>query len=141
MKRTANAVWEGDLKSGQGTLTTETGVLKNTPYSFHSRFEEGKETNPEELIAAAHSGCFSMALSAQLGGAGIVPERIQTEAAVVLEKVEDGFAVTSVHLTVVVTSPGSDRAALEKATNEAKENCPISKLLNARITLSAQFDT
>lgn len=141
MKRSANALWEGDLKTGKGTLSTETGVLKDNPYSFHSRFEGGKETNPEELIAAAHSGCFSMALSAQLGGAGITPERIRTKATVTLDKASEGFAVTGVHLEVVLTSPGSDRAALENAAQEAKANCPISKLLTAPITMAVQFET
>jgi osmotically inducible protein OsmC len=141
MKRSAKAVWSGDLKTGKGLISTETGVLKDTQYSFVSRFESGIGTNPEELIAAAHAGCFSMALSAELGGAGIKPERIETSAAVTLEKAAQGFAITQVHLDVTVTSPGSDRAALEAAAARAKAGCPVSKVLNATITMDAKFDT
>jgi len=140
MKRTAKAVWSGDLKTGKGRISTETGVLKDTQYSFVSRFETGIGTNPEELLAAAHAGCFSMALSAELGGGGITPERIDTTAAVSLEKVEAGFAITAVHLDVTVTSPGSDIAALEAAAARAKAGCPISKVLNAKISMTAKFD-
>lgn len=141
MKRTAKAVWTGDLKSGKGHISTETGVLKDTQYSFVSRFESGIGTNPEELLAAAHAGCFSMALSAELGGAGIKPERIETAAAVTLEKAAQGFAITQVHLDVTVSSPGSDRAALEEAAGRAKANCPVSKVLNAQISMDAKFET
>ena len=141
MKRTAKAVWEGDLKSGKGLISTETGVLKDTQYSFASRFESGTGTNPEELIAAAHAGCFSMALSAELGGAGIKPERIETSAAVTVEKVTEGFAITQIHLDVTVTSPGSDRSALETAAAKAKANCPVSKVLNAKISMDAKYET
>jgi osmotically inducible protein OsmC len=141
MKRTAKAVWSGDLKTGKGQISTETGVLKDTQYSFVSRFESGIGTNPEELLAAAHAGCFSMALSAELGGAGIKPERIETSAAVTLEKVTEGFAITQVHLDVTVTSPGSDRAALEAAAARAKAGCPVSKVLNAKISMDAKFET
>ena len=141
MKRSAKAVWSGDLKTGKGLISTETGVLKDTQYSFVSRFESGIGTKPEELIAAAHAGCFSMALSAELGGAGIKPERIETSAAVTLEKAAQGFAITQVHLDVTVTSPGSDRAALEAAAARAKAGCPVSKVLNATITMDAKFDT
>ena len=141
MKRTAKAVWSGDLKTGTGQISTETGVLKDTQYSFLSRFESGIGTNPEELLAAAHAGCFSMALSAELGGAGIKPERIETSAAVTLEKVTEGFAITQVHLDVTVTSPGSDRTALEAAAARAKAGCPVSKVLNAKISMDAIFQT
>ena len=139
MIRKGSAEWRGSLKEGKGTVSTESGVLTNAPYSFVTRFENGKGTNPEELIAAAHAGCFSMALSAQLGGAGITPESVRTTAAVTLEKVEGGFAVTSSHLDVTAKIPGVDRAAFEKAANEAKAGCPISKLLNAKITMDAKL--
>jgi len=139
MIRKGSAEWRGSLKEGKGTVSTESGVLANAPYSFTTRFENGKGTNPEELIAAAHAGCFSMALSAQLGGAGITPESVRTTAAVTLEKVEGGFAVTSSHLDVTAKIPGVDRAAFEKAANDAKAGCPISKLLNAKITMDAKL--
>lgn len=141
MKRTAEAVWHGDLKSGEGRISTETGVLKDTQYSFSSRFESGIGTNPEELIAAAHAGCFSMALSAELGGVGIKPESIRTKAAVTVEKVAEGFGITSVHLNVVVTSHGSDKDVLSAAAAKAKANCPVSKVLNTKITMDAEFET
>ncbi len=131
----------GDLKSGKGLISTETGVLKETQYSFGSRFESGIGTNPEELIAAAHAGCFSMALSAELGRVGIKPEKVDTAAAVTLEKVETGFAITQVHLNVTVTSHGSDPAVLEAAAEKAKANCPVSKLLNAKVSMEASFET
>jgi osmotically inducible protein OsmC len=139
MQRTAKAVWMGDLKTGKGLISTETGVLKDTQYSFTSRFEQGIGTNPEELIAAAHSGCFSMALSAELGRVGIRPERIETTAAVTLEKVGEGFGITKVHLDVTVTSHGADLALLEKAAAGAKANCPVSKVLNAQISMDAKY--
>jgi osmotically inducible protein OsmC len=139
MIRKGSAEWEGSLKEGKGTVSTESGVLANAAYSFATRFESGKGTNPEELIAAAHAGCFSMALSAQLGAAGITPESVRTTAAVTLEKVEGGFAVTSSHLDVTAKIPGADRAAFEKAANDAKAGCPISKLLNAKITMDAKL--
>jgi osmotically inducible protein OsmC len=140
MIRKGSAEWRGSLKEGKGTVSTESGVLANAAYSFGTRFENGKGTNPEELIAAAHAGCFSMALSAQLGGVGITPESIQTTAAVTLEKVEGGFAVTSSHLDVTAKIPGGDRAAFEKAAQDAKAGCPISKLLNAKITMDAKLE-
>ena len=139
MIRKGSAEWQGSLKEGKGTVSTESGVLSDAPYSFGTRFENGKGTNPEELIAAAHAGCFSMALSAQLGGAGITPESIRTTAAVTLEKVEGGFAVTSSHLDVTAKIPGGDPAAFEKAAQDAKAGCPISKLLNAKITMDAKL--
>lgn len=140
MIRKASAEWRGSLKEGKGTISTESGVLASAAYSFSTRFESGKGTNPEELIAAAHAGCFSMALSGQLGAAGITPESIRTTASVTLEKVEGGFAVTASHLDVNATIPGADRAAFEKAANDAKAGCPISKLLNAKITMDARLN-
>ncbi len=139
MIRKGSAEWRGSLKEGKGTVSTESGVLSNAAYSFGTRFENGKGTNPEELIAAAHAGCFSMALSAELGGAGITPESIRTTAHVTLEKVEGGFAVTASHLEVTARIPGGDRAAFEKAASGAKAGCPISKLLNAKITMDAKL--
>ena len=139
MIRKGSAEWRGSLKEGKGTVSTESGVLANAAYSFGTRFENGKGTNPEEMIAAAHASCFSMALSAQLGAAGITPESVRTTAAVTLEKVEGGFAVTASHLDVTAKIPGADRAAFEKAANEAKAGCPISKLLNAKITMDAKL--
>jgi osmotically inducible protein OsmC len=141
MKRTASAIWQGDLKSGKGTISTASGVLSNTQYSFSARFEQGTGTNPEELIAAAHAGCFAMALSAQLGEAGLVAQRIDASATVTLEKTDGGFAVTSSHLQVTVKVPGGDRARIETAANNAKAGCPISKLLNAKITMDAKYET
>jgi osmotically inducible protein OsmC len=140
MVRKASAEWNGGLKDGKGTVSTESGVLTNSPYSFGTRFENAKGTNPEELIAAAHAGCFSMALSAELGKAGITPESIRTTAAVTLEKVGEGFSVTSSQLEVVGRIPGGDRAAFQKAADAAKAGCPISKLLNAKITMNAKFE-
>jgi lipoyl-dependent peroxiredoxin len=139
MNRKASAVWQGGLKDGRGTVSTESGVLSDAAYSFRTRFENEKGTNPEELVGAAHAGCFSMALSAQLGEAGLKPERIETAAAVTLEKVADGFAVTAVHLDVNATVPGADEAKFQAAANKAKEGCPISKLLNAKITMQARL--
>src|SRR5271154_3300285 len=115
MIRKASAVWNGSLKEGKGTISTESGVLSSAQYSFSTRFENGRGTNPEELIAAAHAGCFTMALSAQLGNAGITPESLETTASVTLEKLEAGFTVTKVHLDVAARIPGSDKAALDKA--------------------------
>ena len=141
MKRTASAVWTGNLKEGRGKISTESGVLSDTQYSFSTRFEEGKGTNPEELIAAAHAGCFSMALSAQLGNAGFTPESVKTNATVTLEKTDSGFAITAVHLDVNAKVPGADQAAFEKAANAAKEGCPVSKVLNANITMDAKLES
>ncbi|HTL99646.1 MAG TPA: OsmC family protein [Candidatus Omnitrophota bacterium] len=141
MIRKASAEWRGGLKDGKGTVSTDSGVLANAQYSFSTRFENGKGTNPEELIAAAHAGCFSMALSAQLGAAGITPESVRTSAAVTLEKVGDGFSVTASHLDVTARIPGGDRAAFQKAAEQAKTGCPISKLLNAKITMDAKLES
>jgi osmotically inducible protein OsmC len=140
MKRKASAVWNGDLKSGTGTMSADSGVLKDTQYSFSTRFENGVGTNPEELIGAAHAGCFSMALSGQLANAGMKPERIRTTATVTLEKTEPGFTVTAVHLDVTAKVPGADKAAFDTAANNAKSGCPISRLLNARITMDAKLE-
>ena len=139
MLRKASAVWNGSLKEGKGTISTESKVLSNAQYSFSTRFENGIGTNPEELIAAAHAGCFSMALSGQLTSAGIIPESIETTAAVTLEKLEAGFTVTKVHLDVTAKIPGADAAAFEKAAQNAKAGCPISRLLKAEITMTAKL--
>jgi len=139
MERKAGAVWKGGLKDGKGTVTTASGVLKATPYSFSTRFENSPGTNPEELIAAAHAGCFSMALSAQLGNAGITPESISTEATLTLEKQEGGFAITKIHLDVSAKIPGGDKAAFDKAAQNAKSGCPVSKVLKAEITMNARL--
>ena len=139
MQRTGSAVWKGGLKDGKGTVSTQSGVLKETQYSFSTRFENGVGTNPEELIAAAHAGCFSMALSGQLGEAKMTAESINTTATVTLEKTDAGFTVTKVHLDVAVKIPGADAAAFEKAANNAKAGCPISRLLKAEITMNAKL--
>lgn len=140
MKRSASAVWNGGLKDGRGTISTQSGVLSETQYSFSTRFEEGKGTNPEELIAAAHAGCFSMALSAQLNNAGKTAERIQTEAVVTLDKTDAGFTVTAVHLKVRAKVPDATPPDFEKAANDAKTGCPISRLLKAEITMDAKLE-
>jgi osmotically inducible protein OsmC len=140
MKRNGSAVWRGGLKDGKGTVSTDSGVLSNTQYSFSTRFEDGKGTNPEELIAAAHAGCFSMALSAQLGSAGMTAEQIQTTASVSLDKTDGGFAITAVHLDVRAKIPGADKQAFETAANNAKSGCPVSKVLNATITMDAKLE-
>ncbi|HSE97399.1 MAG TPA: OsmC family protein [Blastocatellia bacterium] len=140
MKRKASAVWQKGLKDGKGTISTDSGVLSNTQYSFSTRFEEGTGTNPEELIAAAHAGCFSMALSGQLGNAGLVAESINTTATVTMEKTEAGFTVTGSHLDVVAVIPGASQEAFDTAANNAKAGCPISRLLNASITMTARLE-
>jgi osmotically inducible protein OsmC len=140
MKRKASAVWQGGLKDGRGTISTDSGVLAETQYSFSTRFEEGKGTNPEELIAAAHAGCFSMALSGQLGNAGMTAESINTTATVTLEKTDAGFTITKVHLDVTARIPGADQAAFETAANNAKAGCPVSRLLKAEITMAARLE-
>jgi osmotically inducible protein OsmC len=140
MERKGSAVWNGGLKDGKGTVSTPSGVLNNAPYSFVTRFENEKGTNPEELIGAAHAGCFSMALSAQLNNAGLKPERIATEATVTLEKLEGGFAITTVHLQVSARVPGATPDQFNTATSNAKAGCPVSKLLNAKITMDAKLE-
>ena len=139
MKRTASAHWSGMLKEGSGTLSAPGGVLKNTPYSFATRFGDQPGTNPEELIAAAHAGCFSMAFAAALGGAGFAPQSINTDAALTLDKVGDGFAITAIHLTVAASVPGIDEAKFQTIAQGAKANCPVSKVLNAKITMDAKL--
>ena len=140
MKRTASAVWNGGLKDGRGTISTESGVLADTQYSFSTRFEDGKGTNPEELIAAAHAGCFSMALSAQLNGANKTAERIETEAAVTLLKTDAGFTITAVHLKVRAKVPNCDPTEFQKFADAAKAGCPVSRVLKAEITMEAKLE-
>jgi lipoyl-dependent peroxiredoxin len=139
MKRTANAQWKGDLKTGKGSISTASGVLDKTQYSFSTRFEEGKGTNPEELLAAAHAGCFSMALSAQLGQANLTAESIETECAISLEKQPDGFSVTESHLSLKAKIPGATQEQFDTAVQAAKAGCPVSKLYKTNITLTAQL--
>ncbi|AVB17903.1 OsmC family protein [Pseudomonas syringae USA007] len=133
----ASAHWEGDLKSGIGSISTETGVLREAPYGFKARFEGGKGTNPEELIGAAHAGCFSMALSMILGDAGLKADSIDTSAEVSLDQVEGGFAISAVHLVLKAKVPGATQEQFDELTKKAKEGCPVSKVLNAKITLDA----
>ena len=140
MKKKAWAVWKGGIKDGGGTISTESGVLKEAPYGFKARFESGKGTNPEELIGAAHAGCFSMALSLMLGEAGLTPEKIETHAEVSLEKVGDGFEITASHLNVVAKIPGADQAKFNEIANKAKIGCPVSKVLKAKITMDARLE-
>src|SRR5689334_19787931 len=139
MTRKATAIWQGGLKNGKGTISTASGVLSETQYSFSTRFEQGVGTNPEELIAAAHAGCFAMALSAQLEGAGMVAERLEAVCSVKLEKLDSGWAVTESHLDLTAHIPGADPDKFETAASNAKAGCPISKLLNTKITLNAKL--
>ena len=139
MKKSASVVWHGGIKDGKGAISTQTGVLKDAPYGFASRFESGPGTNPEELLGAAHAGCFTMALSLILGEAGMVADTIETKAEVTLDKVPDGFAITAIHLDVTAKIPGADAAAFEKAAAAAKAGCPVSKVLNAKITMDARL--
>ena len=140
MQSTASAVWKGSLKAGSGAISSRSGVLSDTAYTFATRFEGSAGTNPEELIAAAHAGCFSMALSAQLGEAGLTPDHVSTTATVTLENTDGGFAVTRIHLDVSARIPGADQAAFDTAANNAKTGCPISKLMNAEISMSANLE-
>jgi lipoyl-dependent peroxiredoxin len=139
MQRTATAHWTGGLKDGKGTVSTQSRVLNQTQYSFSTRFENGAGTNPEELIAAAHAGCFSMALSAQLGEAGMTAESIDTKATLTIEKTDAGFTITAVHLDVSVKVPGGDQAKVDQAAQNAKKGCPVSRVLNAKITMDAKL--
>jgi osmotically inducible protein OsmC len=139
MQRTASAQWNGGLKDGKGSVTTQSGVLKQSPYSFSTRFENQPGTNPEELIAAAHAGCFSMALSAQLEGAGMRPEQVNTEAKLTMEKLEAGWTITAIHLDTKARIPGADQAKFQEIATKAKEGCPVSRVLNAKITMSASL--
>lgn len=141
MKKTASAHWQGGIKDGKGTISTQSGALKSAPYGFNTRFEDQPGTNPEELLGAAHAGCFSMALSKELGEAGMTAESIDTQAEVTLDKADGGFSITAVHLTLKARIPGADRAAFEKAVDTAKNGCPVSKVLNAEITLEAVLDS
>lgn len=141
MKRTGSAVWKGGLKTGKGTVSTESGVLSQTQYSFGTRFENGKGTNPEELIAAAHAGCFTMALSAQLENAGLVADKLETTAIVSFDKLEAGWTVTQIHLDVKGKVPKADAAVWERATTGAKTGCPISRLLKTTITMDAKLES
>jgi len=140
MKRKASAVWRGGLKDGKGTISSESGVLKETQYSFSTRFENGIGTNPEELIAAAHAGCFSMAFSAELGKEGITPESIHTTATITMDKTDAGFTVTESHLDVTAKIPGVDQTKFTAAANAAKAGCPISRLLKANVTMDAKLE-
>lgn len=137
IKKTASAHWAGDLKTGIGSISTETGVLRDAPYGFKARFEGGKGTNPEELIGAAHAGCFSMALSMILGDAELKADSIDTTAEVTLDQVDGGFAITAVHLVLKAKVPGATQEKFTELTTKAKEGCPVSKVLNAKITLDA----
>lgn len=140
MQRKASAVWKGGLKDGNGTVSATSGVLSNTPYSFTTRFENTPGTNPEELIAAAHAACFSMALSAQLGNANLTPESINTTANLNLEKLDSGWTITAVHLDVSARVPKADAAVFQKAAQDAKSGCPVSKVLKANITMNAKLE-
>jgi osmotically inducible protein OsmC len=139
MQRTASAHWSGGLKDGKGTVSTQSGVLSQTQYSFSTRFENGVGTNPEELVAAAHAGCFTMALSAQLGEAGMKADSIDTTATVTLEKTDAGFTITASHLDVKVKIPGADKAKFDQAAQNAEKGCPVSRVLNAKISMNAEL--
>jgi osmotically inducible protein OsmC len=141
MKRSASAQWKGDLQTGTGTMSTASATLSNAAYSFHTRFEEGKGTNPEELVAAAHAGCFSMAFSAQLGQAGLKPDSVETACTVTLEKTDSGFAITESHLKMRARVPGASQEAFNTAAEAAKTGCPISKLYNTKIVLEATLES
>jgi osmotically inducible protein OsmC len=140
MQRKATAVWSGGVKDGKGSLTTDSGVLKQSQYSFGTRFENGIGTNPEELLAAAHAGCFTMALSGQLGNAGLTAEKLETVATITLEKLTDGFAITKSHLDLVARIPGADKAKFDVAVKAAETGCPVSKLFKAEITVTARLE-
>ena len=139
MTRTADAHWQGDLKSGSGTISTQSQTLATTPYSFHSRFEQGKGTNPEELLAAAHAGCFTMALSLQLAEAGLKADSLDTKCFITLDQKDGGFAITESRLELKARIPGASKEAFEKAANAAKAGCPVSKLYNTSIVLKAEL--
>ena len=141
MQRKASAVWQGDLKTGKGTISTDSGTLKNSQYSFSTRFENGVGTNPEELLAAAHAGCFTMALSAQLAGQGMVAKKLETAATVSLEKVGEGFSITKSHLDLVAQIPGADKAKFDTAVKNAETGCPVSKLFKAEISVTARLES
>lgn len=140
MNRTGMAVWSGSLKDGNGSLTTESGALSKIPYSFSARFKDGSGTNPEELIAAAHAGCFTMDLSGRLGAAGITPDEIRTTATLTMGKTEKGFSITGIHLDVSVRVPECDPDIFDTAVKQAKEGCPVSRLLNTEISVEAKLN-
>ena len=140
IKRNGSAVWSGGIKDGKGAVTTGSGALKDAQYGFNTRFEDGPGTNPEELIGAAHAGCFTMALSGQLGKAGMTAQELRTTATVSMEKEGDGFTITAVHLDLVAKIAGASQEAFDQAANTAKENCPVSKLLNAEITMTSRLE-
>jgi osmotically inducible protein OsmC len=140
IKKSGSAIWSGGIKDGIGSVSTESGVLDKAPYGFNARFEGGKGSNPEELIAAAHASCFTMAVSGTLGEAGMTAKQMNTTATVSLEKVEGGFAITAVHLSLVAQIPGANEEAFQAAALKAKQNCPVSKLFNATITLDAKLE-
>lgn len=140
MQRKASAVWQGDLKRGQGSLSTESGVLNKAQYSFSTRFEAGIGTNPEELLAAAHAGCFAMALSNQLGQAGLTPRRLDVTATITLEKVGEHHAITKSHLELLAHVPGAQQQAFDTAVGAAETGCPVSKLFRAEISVDARLD-
>ena len=140
MQRKASAIWKGGLKDGKGSVSSASGVLNNTPYSFTTRFENAPGTNPEELIAAAHAACFSMALSVQLGTANLTPSSIETSATLTFEKLESGWTITASHLDVIGRVPGADQATFQKLADNAKAGCPVSKVLKANITMSAKLE-
>lgn len=139
IKRNGSAVWSGGIKDGKGTVSTQSGILNQAQYGFNTRFENGPGTNPEELLGAAHAGCFTMALSGQLGAAGMTAQKLETTATVSLDKDGDSFAIKAVHLELVATIPGADEQAFQEAARKAKEGCPVSKLFNADITLNARL--
>ena len=141
MQRKATAIWNGGLKDGKGTLSTESGVLKQAQYSFSTRFENGIGTNPEELLAASHAGCFTMALSAQLGNAGLTAQKLETTATISLEKLADGFAITKSHLDLIARIPGADQAKFDAAVKAAETGCPVSKLFKAAISVTARLES
>lgn len=141
MQRKGTAVWQGGLKDGKGDLSTQSGVLNHVQYSFGTRFENGVGTNPEELLAAAHAGCFTMALSAQLGNAGMTAKKLETTATITLEKLPDGFAITKSHLDLVAQIPGADRAKFDAAVSAAEKGCPVSKLFKAEISVNAKLES
>jgi len=141
IKRDGSAVWSGGIKDGKGQVSTGSGALKDQPYGFNTRFEDAPGTNPEELIGAAHAGCFTMALSGQLGQAGLTADELRTKATVSMEKVEGGFSITAIHLELRAKIPGASQEAFDKAATTAIENCPVSKLLNATITLDAKLES
>ena len=141
IKRDGSAVWSGGIKDGKGQVSTGSGALKDQPYGFNTRFEDAPGTNPEELIGAVHAGCFTMALSGQLGQAGLTADELRTKATVSMEKVEGGFSITAIHLELRAKIPGASQEAFDKAATTAKENCPVSKLLNATITLDAKLES